>query len=102
MILLYTCLYIDDTLDLDNLLRQVQNEVTGSWYQLGEAAGVPSDLLNKCSQHSSEECVIEVLDYWLRNCGETKRKWTDVADILNITGFRSLAGRIMRAYETGS
>ena len=92
---------LDDFLDLDNLLIQVQKVMTGCWHQFGKVVGVPDDLLNKCLKCSSEQSVIEVLDYWLRDSCEQRKTWRDVADALKMIGHISLAKRIMRIYETG-
>ena len=89
---------IDSSLNLDNLLIQIRTQVTPVWYKFGQAVGVPREILNKCLGFPSEECVVEVLDYWLRNNNPT---WKDVADGLRETGLQCLANGILNVYKTG-
>ena len=60
----------DDSLnvDLDSLLIQLRSQVTSKWYELGEAAGVRREVLDKfAKQCSPKECIVEMFDYWLRS-----------------------------------
>ena len=54
--------------NLDNLLIQLRPQVGPRWYQFGEAAGISKDVLDKfIKQCSPEDCIVEMLDYWLRS-----------------------------------
>ena len=86
--------------DLDTLLIQLRPQVGPKWYQFGEAAGIPKDALNKIAEQCSpEECIVEVLDYWLRNT--TRPTWKGIAWILKAINLQQLAFDIERVYSTG-
>ena len=61
-----------------------------------------NEVLDKFLGYPSEQCIVEVLDYWLRNGQESnKRTWKDVADVLKAIGEKSLADDILNVYRTG-
>ena len=60
--------------------------------------GVTKQVLKKCSGYPPEECIVEVLDNWLRT---SKRSWKDVAEGLSAIGLQSLADDIIKVYTTG-
>lgn len=78
-------------MDLDNLLNQIGSEVASKWYQLGIAVGISEEMLDECSNHTPQEAVVEVLDYWIRN---HKPSWENVAEALNEIGFHELANSL--------
>ena len=78
-------------LDLNNLLHQIGTEIASKWYQLGIAVGISEEMLDECSNHSSEEAIIEVLDYWIRN---QKPSWEDVAEVMYEVGLHELANSL--------
>ena len=99
---LCNCLFYSDTLlNLDSLLIQLQAEVTPKWYQFGEIAGVDKGTLNKYTEYPDNQCIIEVLDCWLRN-HTGKPTWREVAEILRGIDLQKLASNIERVYETGT
>ena len=68
------------SVDLDKLLIQLRSHVTPRWYEFGIAAGIEKEVLDKfAKQCSPEECIVEMLDYWLRG-GEIPT-WREVANI---------------------
>ena len=87
--------------NLDNLLIQLRPEATPYWYQLGTNIGMDKDTLEKYSQHPPEQCIIEVLDYWLRNHHDGRPTWRDVACLLKQMKLNKLARDILKVYETG-
>ena len=100
----------DDTLDLDTLLIQLCSEVTHKWREFGLAVGLAEELLDKYSMYPPEECIVEVLDVWLRNynCsdGDTdnmtrKPTWWDVAKTLREIELHQLANNILSKYKNG-
>ena len=93
-------LHADGLLNLDSLLIQLQAEVTPKWYQFGEAVGVDKETLNKYREYSDSQCIIEVLDFWLRN-HTGQPAWREVAEILRGIGLQRLASDIESVYETG-
>ena len=99
----------DDSLDLDTLLIQLRSEVTLKWREFGLAVGLAEDHLDKYSTYPPEECIVEVLDVWLRNynCGNTdvgmirKPTWMDVARALREIELHQLANKILSLYKDG-
>ena len=91
---------IDRTLNLDNLLIQIREEVTPKWYQFGLAIGINKETLNQFSNFTPEECIVEITDLWLRT-NETTVIWRDVANALKEIGCYRLAEKILKIYKTG-
>ena len=96
--------YTDDysvCVDLDNLLFQLRSQVTSKWYQFGCAVGIENKILDTfAEQCTPEDCIVEMLDYWLRNSKE-KLTWRDVAKALKVIELSQLAFGIERVYTTG-
>ena len=72
--------------------------------------GLAEELLDKYSTYTPEECIVEVLDVWLRNydCGNTdasmirKPTWRDVARALREIELHQLANSIILSlYKDG-
>ena len=63
--------------------------------------GINKEILEKYSSYPSEECIVEVLDYWLRN-HHSKPTWRDVAKALKEIELHQLADNILKVYETGN
>lgn len=105
IIIIFICVHnfvdIDNCLDLDSLLIQLRPAVTEKWYQFGNAIGVKKELLNKYIQYPPDECLIEVLDNWLRNHAG-RPMWKEVAEALDKINLKNLAFDLRRAYETGN
>lgn len=92
--------YTDDLLNLDSLLVQLKAKVTPKWYQFGEAVGMDKETLDKYSQYPPDQCLIEVLDHWLRN-HTGQPTWREVAEILRVIGLMELASAVENVYKTG-
>ena len=89
-------------LNLDNLLIQLRPQVTSKWYQFGVAAGIQTDVLDSfAKQCSPEDCIMEMLDYWLRK-HVRQPTWTDVANVLKHINLPQLASEIERVKITGN
>ena len=82
-------------------MTQIKTQVTPKWYQFGLAAGINEEILDEFSSFPPEECLIEMLDFWLKSC-EQPPIWRDVADILKQIGLYLLAERILKIYKTGT
>lgn len=93
-------LIVDSLLNLDNLLIQIKPDATPMWYQLGEALGIEKKALKKFTTCLSEESIIEMMDYWLRN-HPGNPTWKEVAKALKEIQLHRLASRIEMIYETG-
>jgi hypothetical protein len=91
------------------LLIQLHSEVTLKWREFGQAVGLEEEVLDKYSTYPPEECIVEVLDLWLRNydCGNTdtsmtrKPTWRDVAKALREIELHQVANNILRLYKNG-
>ena len=71
-------------------------------FEFGVAAGIERKELEKfADQCSPEECIIEVLDLWLRKSTE-QLTWKDVAKILKEINLPGLAHDIEGIYTTGN
>ena len=88
----YTDTESDNSLNLDNLLIQLQDKVTPKWYQFGVALGIEKAILDRCLNYHPEQSIIEILDYWLRN--DTKQSWGEVARALRQIDYHQLAKEI--------
>lgn len=86
--------------NLDNLLIQLSSQVTPKWYQFGLVAGIAKMTLDRYPSYSPKECLVEVLDYWLRNNPHTPT-WRDVAEVLKEIELSQLADDILKVYKTG-
>lgn len=80
-------------INLDNLLIHLREDVTPKWYKLGEIIGIPKETLDKYSEHPPEQCIIEVLDYWLMLYSD-KLMWKDVAHALEELNLHQLSKKI--------
>ena len=91
---------LDNTLNLDTLLIHIRSQVTPKWYQFGVAVGINKEVLHELSNLPPEECIVEMLDLWLRT-RETPATWRDVADVLKQIGLYLLAEKILKIYKFG-
>lgn len=93
----------DNLLNLDSLLIQLCPEVTPKWYEFGVTIGIPNETLDDYSSYPPEECIVEVLDFWLRNQSGGKRStWKCVAKVLEEIELHKLAESILNVYQTGN
>ena len=86
--------------NLDNLLIQLRSEVTPYWFQFGIVIGMDEATLEEYSKYPPEQCLIEVIDYWIR-IHDNKPTWRAVADVLKEIKMNKLAEDILKVYETG-
>ena len=86
------------TCNLDNLLIQLGTEVIPKWYDLGLVIGIAKEILDEYSTHPARECLVDVLDYWIRNSCDVLT-WRDVAETLKEIRLHELAER---AYQIGT
>ena len=79
--------------DLDSLLIVLKEELTPKWYEFGLVVGVPQELMDSYSGYPSDQCLTEVLDYWLRHHAGTM-KWAEVANALKAVELNQLAEKV--------
>ena len=77
-------------MDLDSLLIVLKEGLAPKWYEFGLVVGVPQELMDSYSGYPSDQCLTEVLDYWLRHHTGTM-KWSEVADALKAVKLNQLA-----------
>ena len=71
------------------------------WRQFGEAVGIEEEVLDSFAKTCSpEDCIVEMLDYWLRNTLK-KTTWRDIATALKVINLPQLANDIEMVYSTG-
>ena len=70
---------LDEPPTLSSLLHELQGQTTSQWYQFGLALGVPKEILEQLTNYSEEDCIVELLDYWLRH-HPGQPTWQEVAD----------------------
>jgi hypothetical protein len=94
--------YADKDLNLNTMLIQISSHINSKWYQFGLAIGVPKEVVDNFLGYPTEQCIVEVLDYWLRIQKECKPTWKKVAEGLRAIGQDGLAERILNVYKTGT
>ena len=65
--------------NLKRLLEKLQGQVSKQWYQLGLALGLPMDVLEGFNLYTEDDCLTEVLDYWLKH-HQGKPTWQEITD----------------------
>jgi hypothetical protein len=85
---------------LDKLLALLREEVGPRWYDFGEAVGIDSVVLDSIAKTTfPENCIVEVLDYWLKYFyDDEKLTWSDVAIALRDINLQELAYHIEQEY----
>ena len=81
--------------DLHSLLILLKEELAPKWYDFGLIVGVPQDLMDSYSGYPPDQCLTEVLDYWLRH-HTGKVKWIEVADALKAVELNQLAEKAQK------
>jgi hypothetical protein len=96
-------MHADKQVNLDNLLIQLRDEVTPHWQNFGLTIGVPREVIVKYSEYPPDQCMIEILDYWLRHHDHAPvpLTWRDVAIALRQIRLHQLAEKILKVYVTG-
>ena len=84
------------------MLIQLQDKVTQKWFEFGLTLGVPSEVMEKYKDHPPEECIIEMLDYWLRHHPH-QPTWREIAHALKdgSVGLNALSNEFSQVYVTG-
>lgn len=66
-------------LNLNSLLQKLQGCISKQWYQFGLLLGIPMDVLEGFNLYSEDDCLVEVLDHWLKN-HPGKPTWQQITD----------------------
>ena len=94
---------LDDTLDvtLNRLVVLLREKVGPKWREFGEEVDIDEVVLDSIAKTCfPENCLVEVLDYWLKYTDE-KITWRDVAYVLKSINFHELALDVVQIYKTG-
>ena len=83
-----------------DLLILLKEELTPRWYELGLVAGVPKEVMDTYLEYPSDQCLTEVLDYWLRH-HPGQLTWKKVAQVLREAKFYHLAEKALQISTTG-
>ena len=75
-------------------------EAVVGWYDLGLHFNVPSHVLEtiQLEHQKIEDRKIALFDWWLRNNGEERKKWSVIVHALAQSGYRYLAEKIGLKY----
>ena len=65
--------------NLKRLLEKLQGRISKQWYQLGLTLGLPMDVLEGFNLYSEDDCLVEVLDYWLKH-HPARPTWQEIID----------------------
>ena len=76
-------------------------DVSQEWYKFGFNLGVPKEVMDKYSDYPVDQCMIEMVDYWLRH-HEGRPTWREVAKALEAIEFHQLSAKILEVYLTGN
>ena len=58
---------------------KLQGQVSKQWYQFGLALGLPMDVLEEFNHYSEDDCLVEVLDHWLKH-HPSQPTWQEITD----------------------
>ena len=73
--------------DLDCLIAQLHDKVSSKWYELGVNLRVPEEFLHSLRENDEKECLVEVLDYWLRYTDMPNQPtWKEIAQVVHEVG----------------
>ena len=70
------------------------------WYEFGLVIGVPKDVMDGYLGYPSDQCLIELLDYWLRH-HPGLLTWREVAQALKEIKLHQLAETILQFSTQG-
>ena len=76
------CVLIALSPDLDSVLMTLHQKINNNlWYTFGLELGVPVKLLESLKRYPQNECMVEVVDYWLRN-HPNKPTWSELENAI--------------------
>lgn len=89
---------IDEYLDLESLLTKLRGRIKCQWYHFGLTIGVPDNILDQLRDYSEDDCLVEVLDYWLKNHPD-QPTWKELADAVADLQDYELANSLLKIYS---
>lgn len=89
------------SVDLDKLVFLLREHLSSRWYEFGEIVGIDDVVLDSIAKTSfSQNCIAEVLDYWLKYSDE-RLTWKSVIDVLKEIDLHNLAQDIEQMCDAG-
>ena len=82
------------------LLILLKEELTPRWYELGLVVGVPKDVMDGYLGYPTDQCLMELLDYWLRH-HPGQLTWREVVQALREMKLYQLAEEALQISKTG-
>lgn len=79
-------------------MLKLEGKVHSEWYKFGEALGLQKSFLDTLNGYPEIECMVELIDHWLRNHPD-KPTWKEIADALEDINEYKLASSINAVYE---
>ena len=79
----------------------LKDDLAPKWYDFGLVVGVPKELTDSYSGYPPDQCLTEILDYWLRH-HESQVMWTEVAHALKAVELNDLAGKVLQLSSVSS
>ena len=67
---------LGESLNLDNLLIYLRDQINTQWYQFGLVLGVPKVVLEQLKDYPQDQSLVEMLDYWLNR--HDQPSWKDI------------------------
>ena len=92
--------FLSFSVNLDLLLILLKEELTPRWYEFGLVVRVPKDVMDSYLGYPSDQCLIELLDYWLRH-HPGQVTWSEVAQALREVKLYQLAKKALEISTTG-
>lgn len=83
------------------MLIKLHGRVDTQWYALGTALGIPTEFLDSLKSYPDQDCMVEMLDYWLRNHPD-QPTWKEIADAIEDIHDYLLAKSIKEVYDLPS
>ena len=92
--------FLSFSVNLNFLLILLKEELSPRWYEFGLVVGVPKDVMDSYLGYPSDQCLIELLDYWLKQYPH-QLTWKDVAQALREIKLYQLAEKVLQISTTG-
>ena len=93
-----------DTLTIPNLsdlTMALCNRLADKWKRLGVYLRLPKAALDTINRENSEDCLVEMLDCWLKQVNPPP-SWTTIIEAIEVLGDKQLAAELKTKYCTGS
>ena len=76
---------------------KLNGRVNTEWYEFGMALGISTEFLGTLISYPDMECMVELVDYWLRNHPD-RPTWKEIVDALEEIHYYDVASSIKGIY----